>query len=79
MQKNKYFQQYQQQLKQILSDCLSAQVKAGDTPCSAHTHLNSAIAALYGLVPDYEPQFEESKEALEWALKEGALLRGEEN
>jgi len=33
---------------------------------------------LYELVPDFEPWCEESKDALEWALKEGRVLRGEE-
>ena len=61
-----------------LRHCLSTQVKSGDAPCSASTHLNAAIIALYELVPDYEPWSEESKDALKWAIDEGRILRGEE-
>jgi hypothetical protein len=64
-------------LKRILSNCLSAQLKREDAPCSSETHLNTAIALLLELVPDYNPEDEEMKSALEWAVKEGKVLRGE--
>ena len=65
-------------LIQAISSCLSAQVKREDAPCSSETHLNSAIAALYELIPDYTPSCKDTEDALEWALKEGRVLRGEE-
>jgi plasmid maintenance system antidote protein VapI len=63
-------------LEKIISDCLSAQIKREDAPCSSEAHLNSAIAALYEMIPDYEPWDEESKAALQWAIDEGRILRG---
>ena len=64
-------------LEKIISNCLSAQIKREDAPCSSETHLNSAIAALYELIPDYEPWSDESRTALQWAIDEGNILRGE--
>jgi hypothetical protein len=65
------------ELERIISQCLSAQIKREDAPCSSETHLNSAIAALSNLIPDYNPDNEEMRQALEWARDEGKILRGE--
>jgi plasmid maintenance system antidote protein VapI len=65
-------------LERILLQCLSAQVKMFDVPYSASSHLNFAIAALSELIPDYNPDDEEMRQALEWAISEGKILRGEE-
>jgi plasmid maintenance system antidote protein VapI len=65
-------------LERILSQCLSAQVKMLDVPYSASSHLNFAIAALSKLILDYNPDDEEMRQALEWAISEGKILRGEE-
>jgi plasmid maintenance system antidote protein VapI len=65
-------------LERIISQCLSAQVKMFDVPYSASSHLNAAIAALSELIPDYNPDDEEMRLALEWAISEGKILRGEE-
>ena len=61
-----------------LRHCLSAQVKSGDAPCSASTHLNTAIALLSELVPNYNPKDEEMRSVLEGAIEEARILRGEE-
>jgi hypothetical protein len=63
-------------LERILFNCLSSQVKREDAPCSSETHLNTAIALLIQLVPDYNPQHEDMKSALEWAIEEGRLNSG---
>lgn len=61
-------------LQRLLRDCLSAQVKRYSAPFSSETHLNTAIALLAKMVPDYEPSNDEVKSALEWAKKEIMLL-----
>ena len=65
-------------LKQILSNCLNALDNAYNDPNSVVANLASAIAALYELVPDYTPSCKDTEDALEWALKKGRVLRGEE-
>lgn len=65
-------------LERIISQCLLAQVKMFDVPYSASSHLNMAIALLSQLIPEYNPDDEEMRQALEWAISEGKILRGEE-
>jgi len=61
-------------LIRLLRDCLSAQTKRYEAPLSSETHLNTAIALLAKMVPDYEPSDEEMKSTLEWAKKEMRFL-----
>ena len=66
-------------LERVLYNCLSAQLKREDAPCSSETHLNTAISQLYDLVGEFTPINDEYKFVLEEALKEMAILRGDQN
>ena len=55
-------------IKLILADCLSAAVKRDDAPCSSGEHLIRAIVRLSSLVPEWNPDDEEMRSYLEWAI-----------
>jgi hypothetical protein len=61
-------------LLRVLQECLLSQVKQRDVTYEAELHLNTAIALLAKMVPDYEPSNDVMKSALEWAKKEIMLL-----
>ena len=62
-------------LYRVLSDIVMAEVKRPDAPCSADTHINRAIVELSALCPEWKPSCDESREVVEFAHKEIALLR----
>lgn len=63
-------------LRKILNDLLSAISKINDAPCSAETHLDSAVVNLVSLLPNYETNNTEFKEIIKFAVDMDVLCKG---
>jgi hypothetical protein len=68
-----------EKIKAVLSNILSFCVKHDDAPCSASTHLDTAICLLVELCPEYETHDNEKNEIISDAIENISMLLGKNN
>lgn len=62
-------------LCRVLNNVISAVLKQHDAPCSASTHINTAIYELLSLCPNYDASNDETREVIADAVLEIGALR----
>jgi len=66
-------------IRSALGNILSFCVKQDDAPCSASTHLDTAICLLVEMCPDYDSHDDEKNEVIYDAIENISLLLGNRN